>query len=498
MNRITSKSVRIPAAITMTALIAVLTVAQAPQSPKPSKGLVIKGKAPISKEVLKITLPKAYETKLSNGLQVVVLEQHKLPTFAMQMVVLSGGLSDPADQRGAAFYTASLLREGTATRNSRQIAEQAEALGATLSANSGLSTLTSAVTASGLTENFDEIMQLFSDVVLNPSFPADELGKLKNRAIAQLRTQRAQPGFLANEMFVKVMYGSHPASKASLTAEEIQKLQAESLRKFHAANYKPNNAIFAVVGDVKPAEVVAKLQKVFGSWQKGDVVPVTIPKVNETGPSKIYLIDRVPSVQTNLVLGNLSIERTDPDFFALDVMNQIVGGNASARLFLNLREDKGYTYGAYTGFTALKYRGTLRASTEVRTEVTKGSMDELMYELKRIRDEKVGQEEFERAKRTIVGGFALQLESPVALMNNIITQKLYGLPADYWDLYPQRIAAITQADVQRVAKKYLDLSRLQIVAVGDASKINDVLKQYGTVEVYDTEGRPIKGSGSVQ
>ena len=497
MKRMIAESNRIVAASIVTALLAVFGGAQAPQPQKSSKGLVIKGKAPISKEVLKVTLPKAYETKLSNGLQVIVLEQHKLPTFTMQMVVLSGGLSDPADQHGAAQYTASLLREGTKSRNSRQIAEQADSLGATLNANSGLSSLTSNVSASGLTENFDQIMELFAEVVLSPSFPAEELNKLKTRAMAQLRSQRAQPGFLANEMFAKVMYGSHPASRVALTADEIQKIKPEMLQKFHADNYKPNNAIFAIVGDVKPAEIIAKLEKAFGSWQRGDVPATNVPKTIETGPGKIYVINRVPSVQTNLILGNLSIERSDPDYFALDVMNQVVGGGASARLFLNLREDKGYTYGAYSGVSAFKYRGTFRANTEVRTEVTKGSMDELMYELKRIREEKVAQEEFDRAKRTIIGGFALQLESPGALLTTSSPRR-YTACRRLLDTYPQKIAAITQDDVQRVANKYLDLSRLQIVAVGDASKIAGVLKQYGTVEIYDTEGRPVKSSGAGQ
>ncbi|MEK6324256.1 MAG: pitrilysin family protein [Acidobacteriota bacterium] len=493
MKKTISELKRAMAAAIVMVLAPILAAAQAP---KPSsKGLVIKGKAPISKELLKVKLPRAYETKLSNGMQVIVLEAHKLPTFNMQMVIQSGGLADPQDQHGAAQGTASSLREGTKTRTSKQIAEQVDALGASLSANAGLSSLDSRVLASGLTDNFDQIMELFADVILNPSFPADELNKFKTRALAQLRLQRSNPGFLANEMFQKVMYGSHPAARVSLTAEEIQRLTPEVLRKFHAAHYRPNNAIFAIVGDVKPAEIVAKLEKTFGSWQRGDVPQSSIPKVSETAATKIYLVNRVPSVQTNLILGNLTIERTDPDYFALDVMNQVVGGGASARLFLNLREDKGYTYGAYSGFSAAKYRGTFRANTEVRTEVTKGSIDELMYEIKRIRDERVAPEEFERAKRTIIGGFALQLESPQGLLNNIITQKLYGLPADYWDTYTLKIAAITPDDVQRVAKKYLDLGRLQIIAVGDASKIADVLKQFGTVEIYDTEGKPVRPAG---
>jgi len=492
-------------AITNRALTTALTLALAAsvasaQQPQTLKGVVIKGKTPISKEVLKVAMPKAYETELGNGLRVIALENHKLPTFAMQMVILSGGLSDPADQPGAAQYTAAMLREGTKTRSSRQIAEAVESLGATLNAGSGLSSPISAITAGGLTENFDQIMELFADVILNPSFPADDLNQLKSRASAQLRAQRSQSEFLANEMFLKTMYGAHPAGRIALSPAQIQSLTPETLKKFYAANYKPNNAIFAIVGDVNPAEVVAKLEKTFGAqhgsqsgvWTRGDVPQPDLPKVNEPGPSKIYLVDRPGSEQTNLILGDLAIERNDPDYYALDVMNQILGGGASARLFLNLREDKGYTYGAYSGFTAAKYRGVFRANTEVQTKVTKGSMDELIYEFKRIRDEKTPDDEFDRAKRTIVGGFALQLESPQSLLANIITQKIYNLPADYWDAYPQKIAAVTADDVQRVARKYLDLAKLQIVAVGDAKQIAGVMKQFGGVELYDTEGKPLQ------
>jgi len=475
----------------VTALALAASVAPA-QQPQTLKGVVIKGKTPVNTDVLKVALPKAYETKLGNGLQVIVLENHKLPTFTMQMVILSGGLNAPANQPATAQYTATMLKEGTKTRSGKQIAEAIESLGATIIANAGLSSPTSSITAGGLTENFDQIMELFADVVLNPSFPADDLNKLKTRAAAQLRFQRSQPEFLANEMFSKVMYGAHPASRVAPTPAQIQSLTPETLKQFHAAYYKPNNAIFAIVGDVKPAEIVAKLEKTFGPWQRGDVPAPDLPKVNEPGASKIYLIDRPGSEQTNLILGNLAIERNDPDYYALDVMNQVLGGGASARLFLNLREDKGYTYGAYSGFTAAKYRGVFRATTEVQTGVTKGSMDELIYEFKRIRDEKAPPDEFDRAKRTIVGSFALQLESPQSLLADIITQKIYNLPADYWDTYPQKIAAVTADDVQRVAKKYLDLAKLQIIAVGDAKQITDVMKQFGGVELYDADGKPLQ------
>ncbi|HEU4797270.1 MAG TPA: insulinase family protein, partial [Pyrinomonadaceae bacterium] len=201
--------------------------------------------------------------------------------------------------------------------------------------------------------------------------------------------------------------------------------------------------------------------------------------------------DRPGSVQTVLQLGTLGIERTSPDYFAVLLADSVLGGGPQARLFMNLREDKGYTYGAYSGFGGSKFRGTWISSSEVRTDVTEGAMKEFMYELNRLRDEKVSAEELENAKRSIVGSFALSLEQPQALLQNIITQKLYNLPADYWDTYPQKVAAITADDVQRVAKQYLDLGRLQVVAVGDAAKARDVLSKYGKVEVFDAEGKPV-------
>jgi len=209
----------------------------------------------------------------------------------------------------------------------------------------------------------------------------------------------------------------------------------------------------------------------------------------------IYLIDRPGSVQTVLQLGTLGIERTSPDYFAVLLADRVLGGGPSGRLFLNLREDKGYTYGAYSGFASSKYRGTWNASSEVRTEVTEGAMKEFKYEFERIGTEKVSADELENAKRAIIGSFALSLEQPASLLQNIITQKIYNLPANYWDTYPQHVSAITADDVQRVAQKYIDMKHLQVVAVGDASKTREILAKYGTVQVFDADGKPV-GAGS--
>ncbi|HEU4873131.1 MAG TPA: pitrilysin family protein [Pyrinomonadaceae bacterium] len=468
---------------------------QTPQQQQTVKGADIKGKAPVNKEVLKVKLPRAEETTLKNGLQVVLLPAPKVPTFTMQMVVLSGGLVDKPDYRGLASFTATLLREGTAKRSSKDIAEQVDALGASLGANSGFSSMTSTVSIGGLVENIDQTLELFADVIRNPTFPQAEVDKYKTRTLAQLQFQRSIPQFLAAEQFQKAIYGtSHPASLIAPPAESLKKLSTKDLAEFHSTYYRPNNAFLAVVGDVTMKELVPKLEKHFGDWQKGDVPATTIPAAPAQSESRIYLIDRPGSVQTVLQLGTLGIERTSPDYFAVLLADRVFGGGPSARLFLNLREDKGYTYGAYSTFGGSKFRGTWVSSSEVRTDVTEGAMKEFMYELNRMRDEIVPAEELDNAKRAIIGSFALSLEQPSTLLQNIITQKLYNLPADYWDTYPQKVSAITAQDVQMAAKKYLDLGHLQVVAVGDAAKAREILAKYGKVELYDAEGKPVTGS----
>jgi len=468
--------------------------APAGQGGQTTKGAVIKGKAPVNKEVLKVKLPRAEEATLKNGLQVVVLPMHKVPTFNMQLVVLSGGLSDKPDYRGLSSFTASLLREGTTKRSSKDIAEQVDAIGATLAANSGLSSLTSVVSASGLVENLDQTLDLFADVIRNPTFPQAEVDRYKTRTLAQLQLQRTNPQFLVSEQFQRAIYGtSHPASLVAPPAESIKKLTSKDLAAFHSTYYRPNNAILAVVGDVTLKEIMPKLEKAFGDWQKGDVPAATIPQAPAQAESRIYLIDRPGSVQTVLQLGTLGIERTSSDYFSVLLADRVLGGGPSGRLFLNLREDKGYTYGAYSNFGGSKFRGTWISSSEVRTDVTEGAMKEFMYELNRLRTDIVPAEELDNAKRAIIGSFALSLEQPGTLLQNIITQKLYNLPADYWDTYPQKVSAITAADVQKAAQKYLDMNHLQVVAVGDASKAREVLGKYGKVELYDADGKPVGG-----
>jgi predicted Zn-dependent peptidase len=202
----------------------------------------------------------------------------------------------------------------------------------------------------------------------------------------------------------------------------------------------------------------------------------------------VSLVDRPDSVQTSLVIGTQVINRTSPDYEVMTLVNAIVGGGPTGRLFLNLREEKGWTYGAYSGLNAPRYRGDWSAQTEIKGDVTDKAVGEILGEVKRIRTEPVPDKEFMDQKRSLVASFALSLETPSTILNNYVTSRRFNLPADYWDKYPERLMAITKEQVQAAAVKYLDPSRLQIVAVGDASKIGDGLKAFGTVETYDVNG----------
>lgn len=455
-------------------------------------------RAPVNKDILKVTLPKPVVSRLPNGLTVLVIEEHKLPTVDFSLWIKTGALADPRNLPGVASFTAGMLREGTKTRSSSQLANEIDGLGASLGAGAQFGASYSTVNANGLAPNSDQILDLMSDVVMNPTFPQDELDKFKQRQLAGLEEQRSNPGFLGHEKFEQVLYRDFPASVVSATAESVKGITVDDLRRFHDDYYTPGNAILGVIGDVTPDQINSLIRKHFGDWQDHPVKPPALPSLPPPAASRIYFIDRPDSVQTDITAGDYAVKLNDPDYIPLSVMNRIVGGGPSARLFLNLREAHGYTYGAYSSLQHTDiYPGAFAATTQVHNAVTDGSLTQLMYEFKRIRDEKVGADELGEAERAIVAGFALSLEQPGALLGRAMQVAYFGLPVDYWDRYPAEVAAVTADKVQEMAHKYVDLDHLQIVCVGDGKQagndqkqsIREVLAKYGPLEVYDTNGK---------
>lgn len=447
-------------------------------------------RAPVNKEVLRVQLPRPVVVKLPNGLTVVLLEDHKLPTVAFTMMIRPGQLADPDDLPGLASFTASMLREGTTTRSSEQIATQIDSLGASLNASAAFGSGYLSVNASGLAPDADKILDLMSDVALHPTFPDGELAQFKQREESSLEERLSNPGFLANQALRKALYIEPPLSVASPTKDSIGKVTSADLKKFHDQHFTPGNTIFGVTGDFKAADMQALIAKYFGAWTGAAEAPISLPEAATSEPSKIILVDRPSSVQTYIIAGTRTIRRTDPDYYSLVVMNDVLGGGPQARLFLDLREEHSYTYGAYSAASTNLYPGDWHGYAAVRTPVTDGSMTQFLYEYKRISSEAVPASELDDVHRSIIAGFALSLEQPSQVLDSWMLVQYYGLPQDYWDKYPDRISAIDAGAVQAAAKKYIDLAHMQWVAVGDREQIEDVLKKYGPVTVVDADGNP--------
>jgi predicted Zn-dependent peptidase len=439
--------------------------------------------APLSPRPFSIDAP--FETTLSNGLKVVVFEQRRLPLVSFRLAFRSGEINDPHDLIGLTSATMHLLSQGTATRSSKEIAEAVERLGASLAASS--SSDNTIVSASALTMYRAEILKLMAEMVLAPTFPENEIALYKQNTIENLKFQRSQPGFLADEQMSRILYGSHPYSIVAPSESDIEKLSRERLVNHHRQTFIPNNATLIVVGDVVKNGLIEELETLFGAWEQGSVAPATFGALPERSETTMTIVDRKGSAQSNIVLSNAAIKRNHPDFFPLLVMNQILGAGASSRLFMNLREEKGYTYGAYSSLDTRRLAGAFEATAEVRTTVTGDSLKEFFYELNRIRDEAVAAEELQDAKNFLAGVFPIRAETQEGLTNLIVQQQLYDLPADYLQTYRDKINAVSSEEVQRVANQYITPDKIAIVIVGDAEEVLPQAATYSEkVEIFDT------------
>jgi zinc protease len=432
-------------------------------------------------------LAKPFFATLANGLKVVIFENRRLPLVNFRLAIKNGAVNEPRDMPGLAEATAKMLSEGTATRTSRQIAEETEKIGATL--NASASADNTVIGGSALAMYADDILALMADILLNPTFPVKELEIYCGNQREELKLHRSQADFLAGERAAKILFGSHPYGVVSTTNEALDALSSEKLAEHHRAAYLPNNAVFVAVGDVNHQEFLAQLDAIFGGWQPGEVKTTEFPALPERKMRTLAIVDRANSAQANIILGDLGMKRSDPDFFPVAVMNMVLGGGASSRLFMNLREEKGYTYGAYSSFDSRRLAGTFEATAEVRTAVAGDALKEFFYELDRIRTTPVPDEELADAKNYLSGSFPLRMETQEGLNNQLVSQQLYGLPEDYLQTYRENISAVTADDVARVAQKYINPDKLAMILVGDTRQLLPQVRSFcDNIEIYDAGG----------
>lgn len=443
-------------------------------------------KAALPKDV---KFPDYFEEVLANGLKLIVYEQHELPSVAVSLVVRGGSMYD-GNSPGLASMTADLLTKGTKTRSATQIAEEIEFLGGNLGAGTGWDNST--VSLSILSKYLDKAFDVMADVVLNPTFPNEELDRSREQRLASILQRKANAGSLASIQFNKAIYGDHPYGQPpDGTEASIKALNREMMVKFHEQYFLPNNAFMVAVGDITPKKMKELINKVFGTWKKGSVPEVKFPEIKDIDRLKIQVVDRAGAVQSAILVGHVGIARNNPDFIPLSVLNTLLGGYFGSRLNLNLREDKGYTYGARSGFDSRLYRGPFSASAEVRNGVTDSSVIEFLKEIKRVCDEPIPQDELNGVKSYLTGLFPIQIETPGQVASRIVSIEMYGLGKTYYNTYNSKVNAVTSEELSRVAKKYLHPDKLVVVAAGKADLLKETLAKFGTVELFNADGETL-------
>lgn len=438
-----------------------------------------------------LQFPAFRETALPNGLRLLVVENHAHPVATVYLLVGSGSSSVPAERVGLAGVMAELLPKGTATRTGAQVSGAIEATGGSIGAGSAEDYVN--VYSTVLSEHLPLAMELVADVGMNPSFPEDEVASARDRAVAQLQQWMADPSYVANRRFGERLYGNHPYGRFR-SPQTLAALDRQAFVDFHRAHFHPGNALLVVAGDVDPARVEAMARQHFGGWARGQAPAPGYVPLAAGAPTRILLVHRPGAVQSSVRAGSPAIRAGDPDYPALLVMNKILGGGSDSRLFDILREQRGWTYGAYTDLDRPRDVGRVQAWMEARTEVTDSAVAELMVQLRRMASEPVSAAELEAAKGYLVGSFPISVQTAEQVAGQVAITRLLGLPVEDLLQRRERISAVTVDDVRRVAARYLRPDSVTVVVVGDAARVMAGLERIAPVDLVDLEGRPMDRS----
>jgi zinc protease len=419
-----------------------------------------------------LRLPPIQKRQLADGLPVWIVELHDVPVAQVNFLVRSGSADDPPRRFGLASMTAAMLEQGAGTRNALEIADAVDYLGADLSAGSGVDS--SVVRLHVPVARLADALPLMADVALRPTFPGDELERLRQQRLTSILQARDDPQSIAAAAFVRVLYGTQHRYGTPTTgsAEVIKTFTPDDLKSFYASAYRPDNATIIAIGDVTPDRLMPMLESSFGSWKEpaGTKQTQTLPAAQQPAATQIVLIDKPGAPQSQIRIGGIGVPRSTPDYFPLQVMNTILGGSFSSRLNNNLRETHGYAYGAGSGFDMRMGAGPFAASAAVQTDKTAEALTEFFKELNGIL-KPVPADELERAKNYVALQFPGTFETTGDMSRRLEDMNLFRLPDDYFTTYIQHIQNVTAADVLRVAQKYILPTRFAVVVVGDQKTI---------------------------
>lgn len=426
-------------------------------------------------------LPPVLETTLDNGLEVVLVQDRRLPLVTARLGFHAGSKFDPLELAGLSESTGALLTEGTRTRSARRLAEEVAAIGGTLKADSSPDTLI--LGASALADQLPKMLELMADVARNALFPPREVALRRQNRKQELLVQRAQAEFLAAEKFVEVLFAPHPYSRQDPTLESIERLSRAGLAAFRDRHLAPNNAVLILLGALPEHRRTLELVRDrFGDWKRRRVSlppPARFPRPKRS----ITLLHRPGSVQADIRVGRLAVNRSHADYFPLLVANGVLGGSTSSRLFMNIREKKGYAYDAHSALVPLKDSGVASVVTQVRNEVLSEALAGVLDEMRRLGRRGASAREVATVKSYLNGVFVIRLETQEGLASQLAGARLMGLPLSYLERYGPRVCAVEPERIQAAAAKYFDPEAASIVVVGDADKLAAPLTRFGEVAV---------------
>lgn len=440
-----------------------------------------------------LKLPPIERFKLSNGLQVILMEKQAVPLVQVNLMVKTGSAMDPAGQSGLASLTADMIDEGAGTRSALELADAIDYLGATISVFSGMHT--SVVALHTPLSKLDSALALMSDIAVRPTFPKEELDRLRKERLTQLTQWHDRPGTIAQVAFSQTIFGKkHPYGIPTLGNEQsLKAFRVNDLRRFHSTYYHPNNATLVVVGAVTRQLVQPRLESAFGSWRGGTLATVNWPDVLQVERRTVSLIDKPGAAQSEIRIGRIGVSRLTDDYFPLQVLNTILGGSFTSRLNQNLRETHGYSYGAGSFFDMRPLPGPFMAYSAVQTDVTDKALAEFMKELRGIL-QPVSDEELDRAKNYLALGYPDNFSSVGQIAQMLSELVIFNLPDDYFNRYVERVMKVTKEDVQNVARKYIDPEKIAIVVVGDRKLVEKGIRDLklgpvSTMTIEDVLGK---------
>jgi zinc protease len=406
---------------------------------------------------------------MPNGLTVLVQEQHALPIVQIHALVKAGAAHDPPDKAGLANLVAGLLDEGTTTRSSHQIAEQIEFVGGALQAKAGEDFTTAS--ARVLKKDVELGFELLADILLHPAFAEQEIDRVRSLVLGEMQSEKDDPGQVASKAFKQLVFPNHPYRwPVSGTEDTLPKIKRADILQFYTREYLPNQTILTIVGDITADQVRAQLAKRFGAWKRGENGAHALPAPHPLEKPIVKLIEK-DLTQATILMGHIGISRTNPDYYAVTVMNYILGaGGFSSRLMDSIRDNQGLAYHVGSHFEANLMPGPFIVSLQTRNEAANQAITGVVTELNRIREAPVMDQELSEAKAYLIGSFPLRVDTTSKLAEVLSLVELYGLGLDYFSRYPKLIEQVTKEDVLRVAKQYLNPARYALVVVANQNK----------------------------